>query len=249
MKEVMRKTILFAAVLLSVFSCKVDDGNYNIVDSLKLSEYGSNVVISYIEPCASMMFFLLELDTFEAMTSEEQKESWLNGFVLHLDENTLSMETGYYEATFHTGGKSIRDAGTEWKVDNYCGYYYYNNYAFDVVVRCAGDGVWRITSEVPATDADVRMEITAEESPDGFTGTFTVSGSETSSDGYKALFSNSDSPCVFTYSRPDEEGLTGPDFNMSGVISVDIYDGQGLKDWCVVDYSSDGQTSFRTSRD
>ena len=137
----MRKTILFAAVLLSVFSCKVDDGNYNIVDSLKLSEYGSNVVISYIEPCASMMFFLLELDTFEAMTSEEQKESWLNGFVLHLDENTLSMETGYYEATFHTGGKSIRDAGTEWKVDNYCGYYYYNNYAFDVVVRCAGDGV------------------------------------------------------------------------------------------------------------
>ena len=96
MKEVMRKTILFAAVLLSVSSCKVDDGNYNIVDSLKLSEYGSNVVISYIEPCASMMFFLLELDTFEAMTSEEQKESWLNGFVLHLDENTLSMENGYY---------------------------------------------------------------------------------------------------------------------------------------------------------
>ena len=134
-------------------------------------------------------------------------------------------------------------------MDNYCGYYYYNNYAFDVVVRCAGDGVWRITSEVPATDADVRMEITAKESPDGFTGTFTVSGSETSSDGYKALFSNSDSPCVFTYSRPDEEGLTGPVFNMSGIISVDIYDGQGLKDWCVVDYSSDGQTSFRTSRD
>ena len=89
----MKKTLLYMAALLSLFSCKVDDGSVNLVDATSLRSYGNDVVLSYVMNGIDLMRWMVEVDRFGSLSSDEQKESPLYGTVLHLDDNTLEFES------------------------------------------------------------------------------------------------------------------------------------------------------------
>ena len=84
------------------------------------------------------------------------------------------------------------------------------------------------------------MEITMTSDDVGRTGKFTVSGHEISSDGYRSVFSNTGD--AFSYS------IISGSSDIAGTLSIDIYSGGLLKDWCMITCDESGQVWYRTSR-
>lgn len=245
----MKKTIIFLFAAMSLVSCRIDEGENDLVDSWRLAEYGDRLML-YVESGANMLVTLLEIDKYESMSPEEQNGSWLDGILLHVDGNTVVIDNGYNaNPVIHTGGKSLREPGAEWKIENYRDLiFYYSVNDLNASVTCTGPGEWSVVSGMESPDLQIRMDITAEEGPEGYDGTFTVEGQEVSGTGYVAEFSNSDGPCSFAFSHVEDEN-TSPDISVTGNYSINIFEGQSLKDWIRMSYSEDGRVTVETSRD
>lgn len=248
MLNIMKKTIIFLFAAISLVSCRIDEGENDLVDSWRLAEYGDRLML-YVESGANMLVTLLEVDRYESMSHEEQAGSWLKGMLLHIDDNTVVIDRGYDDIVIHTGGKSLKEPGAEWKVDNYSDqYYYYSAFDMDAAVICSAPGKWGVVSDAESPDVQFRMDITAEEGPEGYDGTFTVEGQEVSGTGYVAEFASEGGPCPYTAAYV-EEGSSSIFCTFTGDFSVDIFEGQSPKDWIRMSYSEDGQVTVETSRD
>lgn len=237
--------ILYMAAALSVFSCKVEDGYYyRQLDSDRLEKYAEGIYLSYVCGELDMMMRLLDIDHFISLSPEEQRESPLAGKVFHEDGNTLVVEQGFSEARISTGGKRLLETGAGWTVENFCsdmGCSYLQSSLLYAEVACKEEGVWEILMRT-ADSSECVMEITVTSDDVGRTGNFTVSGHETSSDGYRSVFSNTGD--AFSYSNSIISGSS----DIAGTLSIDIYSGDLLKDWCMITCDESGRVWYRTSR-
>ena len=225
----MKRTILYIAAALSVFSCKVEDGYYyRQLDSDRLEKYAEGIYLSYVCGELDMMMRLLDIDHFISLSPEEQRESPLAGKVFHVDGNTLVIEQVFSEARISTGGKRLLETGAGWTVENFCsdmGCSYLQPSLLYAEVACKEEGVWEILMRT-SDSSECVMEITMTSDDVGMTGKFTVSGHEISSDGYRSVFSNTGD--AFSYS------IISGSSDITGILSIDIYCGGLLKDWCVI---------------
>ena len=261
------------AAALSVFSCKVEDGYYyRQLDSDRLEKYAEGIYLSYVCGELDMMMRLLDIDHFISLSPEEQRESPLAGKVFHVDGNTLVIEQVFSEARISTGGKRLLETGAGWTVENFCsdmgcsylqtggkrlletgagwtvenfcsdmGCSYLQSSLLYAEVACKEEGVWEILMRT-ADSSECVMEITVTSDDVGRTGKFTVSGHETSSDGYRSVFSNTGD--AFSYSNSIISGSS----DIAGTLSIDIYSGDLLKDWCMITCDESGRVWYRTSR-
>ena len=245
-----KKTLLYMAALLSLFSCKVDDGSVNLVDATSLRSYGNDVVLSYVMNGIDLMRWMVEVDRFGSLSSDEQKESPLYGTVLHLDDNTLEINGGISSQPIRvlTGGKSLLEEGASWRVENFK--VSYSVPELNAVVSAAGDRTWEISLEAPLASVEAELTVVLDDTPGfvPFSGEFSVSGRESSPEGYISEFCN-DGRCVFGYLESTDENTMPVLDDITGTVAVDIYKDGKRNDWCILTYSKGALEECLTSRD
>ena len=243
MSDVMKKIILYAAVLFSAVSCKVEYGESGYLTSGQLQSYASDIVYVVVEDMR-ILNLLIDIDEYLSMTQEEQKDSPFYGLLMHEDGETLVMDLGAIDKTvFRTGGKSINGTGAVWTVENYPGGRSYYSSGVCASVECTGTDKWSMNTVADDQGIEMRFDIQKTGSTDtGRAFSMTFSGTETDGN-YRSEFRNEDGACSYLYQG---EQLTG---TFAGSLIIDIYENGTRKDWCRVTCSEDWSIVMETSRD
>ena len=105
MSDVMKKIILYAAVLFSAVSCKVEYGESGYLTSGQLQSYASDIVYVVVEDMR-ILNLLIDIDEYLSMTQEEQ-DSYVSSMRTlvgyQLSSTEMIVENDFYNVLFGAG--------------------------------------------------------------------------------------------------------------------------------------------------